>query len=105
MCRLSFILFLTSTSVFEKATAATGCWRQRLSEVAHLRNSDDVAFVLALCSHDALSLLLCNQVIGKNLTDVTISNARTLADVTSLLKSLYKAHKRTRTSARFASKP
>ena len=95
MCRLSFILFLTSTSVFEKATAATGCWRQRLSEVAHLRNSDDVA----------LSLLLCNQVIGKNLTDVTISNARTLADVTSLLKSLYKAHKRTRTSARFASKP
>lgn len=76
-----------------------------MSEVAHLRNSDDVAFVLALCSHDALSLLLCNQVIGKNLTDATISNARTLADVTSLLKSLYKAHKRTRTSARFASKP
>ncbi|CAE7343810.1 unnamed protein product [Symbiodinium necroappetens] len=63
-------------SVFEQVTAATGCWRARLGEVAQL-------------------------LIGKNLTDVTISNAKNLADVTSLLKSLFKSHKRTRTSARF----
>ncbi|CAE7276278.1 unnamed protein product, partial [Symbiodinium sp. CCMP2456] len=84
-------------SVSEQVTAASGCWRARLAEVADLRNSDHVGRLLALAR--VLNLSLCNPVIGKNLTDVTISNAKTLADVTSLLKSLCKSHKRTRTSA------
>ncbi|CAE7359768.1 unnamed protein product, partial [Symbiodinium microadriaticum] len=53
----------------EKAAAAGACWRARLCRVV---------------------LLLT----GKKAPDVNIMNARTLTDVTALLKSLYKSQKR-----------